>query len=114
MTKEEAYLDGMHSRVKGYKNLSLWTYHPGMKRGIHLATMEAEREDTECLTLFLNLFNKVLSQVSGIVKYRFNPVRMMCGEVGANFLAIEAALGSEFFKKRLVVSDTFVNVQIPI
>ena len=70
-----------------------------MKRVIHLATMEAEKEDTECLTLFLNLFNSVLSQVSGIVNYRFNPVKMMCDEAGANFLAIEAALGSEFIKK---------------
>ena len=98
MTEEEAYLDGMHSRVKGYKSLSLWTYHPGMKRVIHLATMEAEKEDMECLTLFLNLFNSLLSQVSGIVNYRFNPVKMMCDEAGANFLAIEAALGSEFIK----------------
>ena len=97
--EEEAYLDGMHSRVKGYKSLSLWTYHPGMKRVIHLAAMEAEKEDTESLTLFLNLFNKVLSQVSGIVNYKFNPVGMMCDEAGANFLAIEAALGSEFLQK---------------
>ena len=99
MTEEEAYLDGMHSRVKGYKSLSLWTYHPGMKRVIRLATMEAEKEDTESLTMFLNLFNSVLSQVSGIVDYKFNPVKMMCDEAGANFLAIEAALGSEFIKK---------------
>ena len=60
MTEEEAYLDGMHSRMKGYKSSSLWTYHAGMNRVICLATMEAEKEDTECLTLFLNLFNSVL------------------------------------------------------
>ena len=99
MAEEQAFLDGMHSRVKGYKSLSLWTYHPGMKRVICLATMEAEKEDTESLTLFLNLFNKVLSEVSGIVNYKFNPVGMMCDEAGANFLAIEAALGSDFLQK---------------
>ena len=74
--------------------------------------MEAEKEDTESLTMFLNLFNSVLSQVSGIVDYKFNPVKMMCAEAGANSLAIEAALGSEFIKKLSVVSGTFVNVQI--
>ena len=66
--------------------------------------MEAEKDDTECLTLFLNLFNSVLSQVSGIVNYRFNPVGMMCDEAGANFLAIEAALGSEFLQKNCRLS----------
>ena len=70
MTEEYAYLDGMHSRVRGHKSLSLWTYHAGMHCVIHLATMEAEKEDTDCITLFLNLFNQVLSSVSGIVNYK--------------------------------------------
>ena len=99
MNEEDAYMDGMHSRVKGFKSLSLWTYHPGMKCIMHLATMESEREDTESITLFLNLFNEVLRAVSGIENYKFNPIRIMCDEAGANFLGIEAALGKEFLAK---------------
>ena len=30
LSLEWAYMDGMHSRVRGYKTLTLWTYHPGM------------------------------------------------------------------------------------
>ena len=99
MNEEHAYLDGMHSQVRGYKSLSLWTYHPGMHRVIHLATMEAEREDTECITLFLSLFNQLLSSASGVPNYKFNPCGLMCDEAGANFLAVEAALGTEILAK---------------
>ena len=30
LSLEWAYMDGMHSRVRGYKTLTLWTYHSGM------------------------------------------------------------------------------------
>ena len=30
MVEEYAYMDVMHTRVKGYKTLTLWTYHHGM------------------------------------------------------------------------------------
>ena len=30
MTEEYAFHDAMHTRVKGFKTLTLWTYHPGM------------------------------------------------------------------------------------
>ena len=43
MVEEYAYMDAMHTRVKGYKTLTLWTYHHGMGRVMRLATMEAER-----------------------------------------------------------------------
>ena len=44
MVDEYAYMDAMYTCVKGYKTLTLWTYHHGMQRVMHLATMEAERE----------------------------------------------------------------------
>ena len=44
-----------------------------MHRVMHLATMEAERENTECFTLFLTLWNNLLAEVSGIPGYKFNP-----------------------------------------
>ena len=40
---------------------------------MHLATMEAERENTECFTLFLTLWNNLLAEVSGTPGYKFNP-----------------------------------------
>ena len=66
---------------------------------MQLGTMESEREDTESITLFFNLFNEVLTAVSGINNYKFNPIRIMCDEAGANFLGIEAELGKEFLAK---------------
>ena len=38
LSLEWAYMDGMHSRVRGYKTLTLWTYHPGMNKVMALAT----------------------------------------------------------------------------
>ena len=73
MVDEYAYMDAMHTRVKGYKTLTLWTYHHGMHLVMCMATMEAERENTECFTLFLTLWNNLLAEVSGIPGYRFNP-----------------------------------------
>ena len=55
MVDEYAYMDAMHTRVKGYKTLTLWTYHHGMQCVMCLVTMEAEKENTECFTLFLTL-----------------------------------------------------------
>ena len=73
MVEEYAYMDAMHTCVKGYKTLTLWTYHHGMRCVMHLATMEAERENTECFSLFLTLWNNLLAEVSGIPGYKFNP-----------------------------------------
>ena len=32
LSREKAFFDGMHSRCRGYKTLTLWTHHPGMCR----------------------------------------------------------------------------------
>ena len=61
--------------------------------------MDAARENTKNVTLFLNLFNEVLQEVSGNAKYTFNPRGIMCDEAGANFLAIAEALGEHFLGK---------------
>ena len=63
MVDEYAYMDAMHTHVKGYKTLTLWTYHHGMCRDMHLTTMEAEREDTAWFTLFLTLWSNLLAEV---------------------------------------------------
>ena len=60
----------------------MWTYHPGMKKVVKLASMEAEKENTESIALFLELFNNVLREVSGNKDYKFNPCGIMCNEAG--------------------------------
>ena len=65
----------------------------------HMLSNNGSGKDTECLTLFLNLFNQVLSRVSGLPSYKFNPYGLMCNEAGANFLAIEGHLGKNFLPK---------------
>ena len=96
MTEEYAFLNAMHTRVKGFKTLTLWTYHPGVRRIMHLACMEAEKENTESMALFLKLFNDVLREITGNNNYKWKPHGMMCNESGANFQAISKVFGREF------------------
>ena len=97
LNEEYAYLDGMHRCVHGYKALMLWTYHPGMRKVIKLASMEAKRENTNLITLFLQLLNSVLRDVSKIEDYSFNPCGLMHDGANTNFNAVEKVLGKKFF-----------------
>ena len=74
--------------VIGFKTLTMWTYHPGMRRVMNLAIMECEHENTEMLTLFLNLFNSALQDLTSDPTYKFNPYGIMCDENGAKFNTI--------------------------
>ena len=53
----------MHSSINGYKTITMWTYHLGMMKVMRLASVEAEKEDTDSLALFLRFFNEALSNV---------------------------------------------------
>ena len=55
--------------------------------------MECECENTECIAMFLDLFNKALQNKTGNPQYKFNPAGFMVDENGANFNAIERVLG---------------------
>ena len=46
LKEEPAYFDGMHSRVRLYKTLTMWAYHPAIRKMMTLAIMEAPRENT--------------------------------------------------------------------
>ena len=109
MVDEYAYTDAMHTRVKGYKTLTLWTYHHGMHHVMRLATMEAKRENTECFNLFLTLWNNLLAEVSGIPGYKFNPQGIMCDEASCNFNAIESVYGKEFLGRTVTCQFHFKN-----
>ena len=65
LSAEYTYFDSMHSRVRGYKTLTLWVYHPGMCKVVLLAVMETESEDTDMVTLFFNLYNQCLKELTG-------------------------------------------------
>ena len=77
----------------------MWTYHLGMMRVMSLASMEAEKEDTESLALFLRLFNEALSKVLGQEGYKFNPYGIMCDENSANLNAMEQVFGTMYMGK---------------
>ena len=96
LSHEKAFFDGMHSRCRDYKTLTLWTCHPGMRRVLRLATMECEQENTESIKKFFTLWNEALSKVKGEEGYKFNPDGIMMDEGAANFRAIEEVYGEEF------------------
>ena len=102
LSLEWAYMDGMHSRVQGYKTVTLWTYHPGMNKVMALAIMECENENTQKMKHFLQTFNKCLQDYTGIDDYKFDPSGIMCNEGGANMSAIEEVFGKEFMAHKRV------------
>ena len=95
LSAEYAYFDGMHSRVRGYKTLTLWVYHPEMCKVVLLAVMETKSENTHMVTLFFNLFNQCLKELTGDNNYTFSPCGFMVNEAGANFNAIQVVFGKE-------------------
>lgn len=99
MANEDVYLDAMHSRCLHYKTLTLWTYHKGMRRVLCMATMEAERENTESLTLFLRLFNRVVAAEADDPNFVWRVKRFMCDEHGGNQNAILKVFGREMMAK---------------
>ena len=68
MVDEYACMDAMHACVKGYKTLTLWTYHHGMRCIMQIWLQWKLKENTKCFTLFLTLWNNLC-----IPGYKFNP-----------------------------------------
>ena len=104
LSLEWAYMDGMHSQVRGYKTLVLWTYHPGMNTVIALAILKCQNENTQMIKHFLQTFNKCLQDYTGIDDYKFDPYRKMCDEGGANMNVIEEVFGKEVMAHQRVVT----------
>ena len=57
--------------------------------------MACVHENTECITMFLDLFNKALQKKTGNPQYKFNPTGFMVDENGVNFNTIEKVLGKD-------------------
>ena len=103
LSLEWVYMHGMHSRVQGYKTVTLWTY-PGMNKVMALAIVECQNENTQMIKHFLQTFNKCLQHYTGIDDYKFDPYGIMCDEGGANMNAIEEVFGKEFMACKRVVT----------
>ena len=99
LMEEVVYFDGMHTRCKGWKTLTLWVYHPVSRRLMRLATMEVKHEDTPNCVLFWKVFNKMLSVVKGEDNYKFNPVGFMTDEGGAVLNGIKEIFGDDGMRK---------------
>ena len=85
---EEAYFDGCYSWCVGYKTLASFVYHLAMRCILRLATMELKNESMCEITLFWELFNKILSDIKG-TDYKFNLRAINVNENSANYCAIQ-------------------------
>ena len=65
------HMDGLHSCVKGFVMLTLWVTNPTSLITHHLTCMECESENTQNVTLFLQLYNKILLKVKGDSSYGY-------------------------------------------
>ena len=65
LCREKAFFDGMHSRCKGYKTLTLWMHHPEMRKMQRLATMDCKKETADMIALFFETSNEALAEVVG-------------------------------------------------
>ena len=105
LREEYAYIDATHDRCKGFKSVTLWTYHPVCRKLIRLAIMEIEIENAENLTLFWTVFNKMLQEMSGNSCDKFNPIGFVADEHHANWISIKNYFGEETISR--VVSCEF-------
>ena len=94
LSEEYAFIDVKHNRCRGFKAITLWTYHPVMRKLIRLAIMDVEEENTDNLTNFWLIFNDMLREVSGDDAYLFNPTGFISDEHHANFHAIYRVFGN--------------------
>ena len=99
LCREKAFFDGMHSRCKGYKTLTLWMHHPGMRKMQRLATMDCKKESTDMIALFFEIFNEALAEVVGEKGYKFNPSMICVDEAGANLQGLRKIFGDEFMER---------------
>ena len=96
---EKAYFDGMHCRVRGFKTLTLWVHHPGLRRMKRLASMEVDRENADNVELFFNIFNEALCEYTGDPTYKFNPAMFMTDAAGAIHQGLYRVFGESFLDR---------------
>ena len=96
---EKCYFDGMHKHVRGFKTLTLWLHHPGMRRMKCLASMDVHRENKESVALFFRLFNGALRDLTGNPNYVFNPPMFVTDEASAIHQGLHKVYGYDVLEK---------------
>jgi hypothetical protein len=102
MTKEYAFFDGQHSRVKGFITLALYTTMAAAKKLVTLARMECRTESSLTVALFFYLFNKALKEFSSDPAATFNPAKICTDMAGANMNGVQQACGMTFWKEKVI------------
>lgn len=59
LNDQYCFADAKHDRCTGFKTLTLWVFHPVMRKLVKLATMESAKEDSKAVAMFWNLLNEV-------------------------------------------------------
>lgn len=103
--EEYVHVDATHTRCRNFQTVTLWVYHPVMRKLMRLAMMDVEVENTENLTLFWQTFNCMLQKCSGNESYTFNPYGFVADEHHANWRSIQAVFGMDVLQR--VVSCEF-------
>ena len=93
---ENCYFDATHKRTQGFKSLGLWTFHPAMKKILHLASMEIRTENTHDIAQFFRFFNEIVAKEKKVPGYKFNPRCFICDEGGYNYNVISDVYGEDF------------------
>ena len=102
LQEEDCYFDRTHTRVRGFKTLALWVFHPGMRYILRLATMDVRDESTQHISMFWNIMNEMLREVTWRPDNIFNPWKIMIDENGANYCGVWEAMGINYMLSKLV------------
>jgi hypothetical protein len=94
-----AHVDAKHDRVINMKTITLWTYHPTVRRILRIAVMDVSCENAENLVLFWTILNDMLKEVSGDAMYIFNPRGWVVDENSANWQSIQTVFGANAIKR---------------
>ena len=89
------FFDGKHKRSRDFVTLIASVYNPLLRKQIPLAIMDTESENTECVTLFWNIFQEALRKCLGKEDATFNPIGRCTDMAGANLHGIKDVFRNE-------------------
>ena len=92
---EYCFFDGKHKRCRDFVTLTASVYNPLLRKQIPLAIMDTESENTECVTLFWNIFQEALRKCLGKEDATFNPIGWCTDMAGENMHGIKDVFGNE-------------------
>ena len=95
LTECVVFMDRLHSCIKDYITLTLWVENPIIEKTQRLASMECLTKDTKNVTIFLQNFLDILSEVKNEPQYMWKPRMIMADENGANKKVVGNVLGEE-------------------